>query len=99
MPRNHKRWKYWKESIKHFIANENVEHLKRFVLFLVQEVPFVKDQTEGNVEPKDQWGYEEESLTLIDKLCGDGDFTLTKKILLSHYKEEDFIKYLDNLFE
>ena len=86
MPRNHKRWKYWKESIKHFIDNEKVEHLKRFFFFLVQEVPFVKDQTEGNVEPKDQWGYEEECLTLIDKLCGDGDHTLAKKILLSHYK-------------
>ena len=76
MPRNHKRWKYWKESIKHFIDNEKVEHLKRFFFFLVQEVPFVKDQTEGNVEPKDQWGYEEESLTFLDKLCGDGDFTV-----------------------
>ena len=97
MPRNHKRWNYWKKAIKHFDEKENLEYLERFTLFLLREVPFVQDITKGNLkQPKDQLaGFETESLTIIDKLWKDGDHKLAKKILSSFYKVSDYTKPLN----
>ena len=96
MPRNHKRWNYWKKAIKHFTEKENLETLERFTVFLLREVPFVQDKTEGNAkQPKDQLTFETESLTIIDKLWKDGDHKLTEKILLSFYKVSDYTKPLN----
>ena len=95
MPRNHKRWNFWKKAIKHFMEKENLEYLERFTIFLLSEVPFAKDKIEGNMkQPKDQLAYETESLTIIDKLWEDGDHGLAKKILMSFYKVSDFTKPL-----
>ena len=49
MPRNHERWNYWKKPIKHFMEKANLDYLKKFTLFLINEVPFVEDKTAGNV--------------------------------------------------
>ena len=97
MPRNHKRWNYWKKAIKHFTEKENLETLERFTMFLLREVPFVQDITKGNLkQPKDQLaGFETESLTIIDKLWKDGDHKLAKKILSSFYKVSDYTKPLN----
>ena len=94
MPRNQRRWNYWKKAIKHFTEKENLEYLERFTLFLLREVPFAKDKTRGNIKPKDHLAYETEALTMIDKLWEDGDHKLAKKILLSYYKVPDYTKPL-----
>ena len=51
MKRNHKRWKYWKKVVKHFVEQENLEYNEALRKLLMEEAPFVKDKDEGNVEP------------------------------------------------